>query len=470
MKHTDAWENLANSLGTLSLDPQMGMAWREDPILPDPLLDSMYRANDLVAKIVDWYPKSAFRRGIVSEVQEEIDRLAVLRRFAYAAKMARLFGGSGILIVTDEPWKPETLLRPIANGVSISALRVYDRRRIGAVGDIRSAETLRVLPRYGSGFEVHASRLIRIYGDDTTEEGRDLRQGWGASVIDRIAPVIRSFESAYLAAGLMLQTASEGWLRMKGLIDMLTTDREKLAARAEVLQVGRGIAKVLLLDEGEEYGKTDSSFASIPDILDRFGSRLAAATGLPVQEILGESPGGLSATGEAGTRKAYDEVTMWRTDQIDGPLRQLFRVAGWGKFSWPPLWEATETEVAALRKAQAETDAIHVGLGALLPEDVAKGRYGAEGWTSDLVSSVSDPPSEFPTAGGPIPEVEDAEDETIGRPELSASLAERMNAIEADHCRHGRKVRCDHCGIVRDLTPTRAADQSIQWGGPWKGI
>ncbi len=48
-----------------------------------------------------------------------------------------------------------------------------------------------------------------------------------------------------------------------------------------------------------------------------------------------------------------------------------------------PLWQASEKEMAEARKIQADIDGIYLDKQVLSPEDVAKSRFGADGYSFD---------------------------------------------------------------------------------------
>src|SRR5690606_26415683 len=79
-------------------------------------------------------------------------------------------------------------------------------------------------------------------------------------------------------------------------------DRLRLAA------VAKGINGTLVLDSEEEYDQKSAEFGSLRDILLAFMQLVSGAADIPVTRLLGQSPGGLNASGESDLRNYYDRI------------------------------------------------------------------------------------------------------------------------------------------------------------------
>ena len=103
----------------------------------------------------------------------------------------------------------------------------------------------------------------------------------------------------------------------------------------------------------------------------------AGAADIPVTRLLGQSPSGLSATGESDTRNYYDMIAA-RQDldlrpQLERLDRLMLRSEGLDPdgltFAFRPLWQLDATSAAAIALQKAQATQIYAGLG-LWPAEV----------------------------------------------------------------------------------------------------
>jgi len=355
------------------------------------LIESLYNGSGLARRIVQAHPWHATRRGVTFPGRSDLDRrwrrAGFLGEVARAARLARIFGGALIVIGAADGGAEG----PLEGAPGLRWIRAYGADRVTAEGvvDLDTAERFRVTRRDGRSVVVHRSRAIVVRGEEATDDGRAARGGWDVPILEIVYEALTDLNAAFKASGSLMQRASEGVLTMKHLLESLAVDKDLVEARAEALRLGRSVASVMLLEEGETYTNVSASFAGIPEVLDRVMSRLSADTGIPVQILFGESPGGLNATGEA-PRGSWDEtVAAWRAEVIDPIVRRLLEVDGAGEIdhAWPSMREPSDLERANLAKLEADTDAVRIASGVTTPEDVAELR----GIATSIPSSFADP-------------------------------------------------------------------------------
>jgi len=90
---------------------------------------------------------------------------------------------------------------------------------------------------------------------------------------------------------------------------------------------------------------------------------VAAAARMPVTKLLGQSPGGMNATGESDLRNYYDMISGRQETGLRAALEPLDRLlmahAGVSvaphAYDWNPLYQLDEVQAAeaALKRAQA---------------------------------------------------------------------------------------------------------------------
>jgi phage-related protein (TIGR01555 family) len=157
-----------------------------------------------------------------------------------------------------------------------------------------------------------------------------------------------------------------------------------------MVDMTRSSSRSVLLDaDGEDFSRAATSFAGIPDMLDRFMMLLSAATGIPVSILMGRAPQGMNATGDADVRMFYDKISAVQDNEITPVLEQIFGLLGLDvpedlEVEWHPLWEPSDKEKAdtelveqQTEKAKADTYAVYVTMGAVFPEQVAIAEFGS---------------------------------------------------------------------------------------------
>ena len=106
----------------------------------------------------------------------------------------------------------------------------------------------------------------------------------------------------------------------------------------------------------------------------------AGAADIPVTRLLGQSPAGLSATGDSDTRNYYDMIAARQAIDLRPQLERLDRVLlasagvapGALRFEFRPLWQMDAAAKAAVALQKAQATQIYAGLG-LWPTEVMAG-------------------------------------------------------------------------------------------------
>lgn len=248
-----------------------------------------------------------------------------------------------------------------------------------------------VRSEYSAPRNIHESRLIVFPGIRVTRRNLSSTHGWGDSILTRVLPVLRDFNVGFNSAAILLNDFAQAVFKMRGLAELVAMDNRQadktVAARMAAVELSRSTARAILIDaEGEEFERKQTPLSGLPELLDRFANRLAAAADMPLTLLMGQSPAGLNATGESDIRFFYDRIAAAQKRKLKGPIERvcqmLMRVEGEEPDSWSvnfhPLWQPTENEQATARKTQAETDAIYIANEVLHPEEVALSRFGGE--------------------------------------------------------------------------------------------
>jgi phage-related protein (TIGR01555 family) len=319
-----------------------------------------------------------------------------------AATWARIWGGALLVIgaddrtdlalplnrdrVRDIPWTLTVDRRYAIPSTFYSELSA----------ELGTPETYRITVqtlRTSSTFAVHESRCIR-FGATPTDPIMSRRfLGWDMPVLQRPYQTMRDFSSATQATANMLQDASQGVFKIKDLIAKLAGNQaDAIRDRLTMMDLARSVARSILVDaDAEDFTKVATSFAGVPETLDRFMQLMSAATypRIPVSLLFGRSAAGMNATGDldldawhAGVEsyqrrilepallRAYDIMSLAKTAPTKGlPVKDL-------SVEWAPLHIPSDLEDAQAYAARASADVAYINAGVFDPAEVAIARAG----------------------------------------------------------------------------------------------
>ncbi len=398
VSRADSWVNALTGLGTLR--DKLTHAQVVPTIrLSDSVLETMYNEDDLAAKIVDKVPKEATRRGFridfegiereesaktSRELQRQISKLQALSRLRLAWIWGRLYGAGAMFVGADDGQPTDQPLNEagiktirfltVLRKMQIVVEKRYEDPAADKYGEPEIFHVYRASER-GQAFlatntRIHESRLIVFPGALTARMFHPTLDGWDDSVLQRVHDVLRQTATSWQSTAHLLTDASQGVLKIANLIDLIATkDGEaSLRTRIQMMDMARSVCRALLVDaEREEFERVATSFAGVPDLLDRFMMRAAAAAEMPVTILWGRSPAGMNATGESDVRGWYDTVEDAQTDILKPRLERLLRLMmlaqdgpthGVEPETWElcfnPLWQPTAKESAEVLKLKSD--------------------------------------------------------------------------------------------------------------------
>jgi phage-related protein (TIGR01555 family) len=155
----------------------------------------------------------------------------------------------------------------------------------------------------------------------------------------------------------------------------------RLIERFTLAASAKGINRALVLDKDEEYDRKEISFATLPEVMQSFLQMAAGAADIPVTRLLGQSPAGMSATGESDMLNYYDRLSSIQSLEMTPALYRLdeclIRSALGTRppeifYSWSPLKQMTEKELAEIGKLHAETANILKSAGIYTAEELRR--------------------------------------------------------------------------------------------------
>jgi phage-related protein (TIGR01555 family) len=215
---------------------------------------------------------------------------------------------------------------------------------------------------------VHHSRVIRYTGIDLPWYQAITEMMWGESVLERLWDRLIAFDNATMSSASLIDRANLRHVGIENLREILAAGGEaqagleKMFEMMRMMQVNEGLT---LTDKNDEVGSTAYSFAGLSDMLIQFGQQLAGASETPLVRLFGQSPAGLSATGEADMRMYYDSINAQQEAKLRNPFEVVLKVMWRSEFGMPtpddlefsftPLWQMSALDKATIAKTTTET-------------------------------------------------------------------------------------------------------------------
>ena len=395
----DGMENLVSGMGTSRDKGSQATYTIAEQHAPHELRTA-YEASALIQRAIDMPAEDSCREWRewqadsveISNIEAEEQRLGVQAKVFEARRLARLYGGSALLIGTGasdpmEPLDPET----VAKG-GIKYLTVLTRYEItGQDYELDVTSPYYKQPKFwtvvaadGQMINLHPSRLVLFHGLAPLRDlGGVSTDGWGRSSLPGMLDALKRVDEIAYNVNSLSYEAKVDVIKIPDLMRNLQQRgiafEQEVIKRIKLASQAKGINGTLILDALEEYEQKTLSFSGLEAVIDKFMQLASAAVGIPMTLFFMISPGGLSATGESDTRAYYDKVKVEQSLRM-GPAMSildecLIRSALGDRpddvhYRWKPLWQPTAKERVETAKIAAEAMARTVDAG-MVPEEVA---------------------------------------------------------------------------------------------------
>lgn len=405
MQVIDSLKSLVSGLGTAK-DKGASLTFALDIKTPDQL-NAMHRGDWLARKVVDIIPNDMTRewrdwqaRGPQIEKIEAVENaplIAAAVKVNRALQTARLFGGAVIYIGIRNA-NPEEELDPRSVGQGdLAYLHVLGRHEVSCGETILDVTSefygqpvyYEVTGANGQPVRIHPSRMVRFDGAAVLDRRTTGNDTWGDSILQVVFEALLNAGSAQAHIAALIPEAKTDVVYIPGLSGYAATSagQAKLTARFTYANTVKSMFNMLLLDGngqsgpqqgGEKWEQKQIRFAELPELMQQYLQIAAGAADIPVTRLLGQSPAGLSATGESDLRNYYDNIAARQRIELAPAMTRLDEViirSALGArprgiyYEWASLWTPTEKERAEVFKAKADAARALAGAkaGPLLP-------------------------------------------------------------------------------------------------------
>lgn len=298
-----------------------------------------YRTSWLIRKIVDIPPLDMTRNwrdwqanaDDIQKLEAEEKRLQLKMKCQRALVLARLYGGSGLILGTNDadPMQP---LRPDATKAGgLTYVHVLSRWQLSHGEMIMDPAS----PWFGQPeyFEItanqaqnnvrlHPSRVIAFIGQKAPEGGfySSMSWFWGDPIMQSVGEAVKNADLAQSGFAALIDRAAVDVLKLKDLMSIVGTPEgeKKIGDRLAAFGLGKSTYRAAVLDMEDDWNQLQVNWSGIPAVMDSFVLLVAGAADIPMTRLLGQSPKGLQSTGD-GEERDYQSMIKARQDELLAP-------------------------------------------------------------------------------------------------------------------------------------------------------
>lgn len=392
-------------------------------------LDNIYLGDGLGKRIIDIYANEMIREWFKIEGDPDglllkyLKTLQTKKHINHALKWSRLYGASIVVMLIDDGNELEEPVN-INTIKTIDSLRTVDRTQLSIqlpsdwYNDPKQAnygqpEIYTISPpKYAStnkartlaSYKVHESRILRFDGEIAPDAIMNDNSGFGISVLKPIYNYLRNSAQTYEYSAEIIHDFVMSVFSMKNLSSILATPNgaANIKTRSEVMAYCKSVINGIILDaDGESYEKVTTQLSGLSDLINQFGLALSAVSGIPYMILMGESPSGLNANADNSIRAWYDSISAEQEEILGIELHKLisYILAASDnplknkkiddlKIDFNSLWQYDEPTQIDMRNKQALTDQAYVVNGIVMPEEIAKSRFGGDKYSFETQINV----------------------------------------------------------------------------------
>lgn len=379
----DGFVNFAARLGMGAQNVNSEATYIVSPLTRNRLkLEAMYRGSWVVGAAVDCVAEDMTRAGIdvrgednperVEKIQSQLTHKGCWTALTDLVRWSRLYGGAIAFIVIDGQDASTPLDLNTVSLNQFKGLRVYDRWQVEPSLELATGGMYDGAPMYykvtDTDLRIHHSRVIRMIGVALPYWQSIEENYWGESVIERIYDRLVAFDTATTGAMNLLQRAYLRTVQVERLREVLAAGgqpEENLLKMFHVMRQLQTNEGITLLDKEDQFATHSYGFSGISDMLLQFGQQIAGALGIPLVRLFGQSPAGLSSTGESDMRMYYDNIAAQQESRMRDGIERLLRVlyrSLFGEhapqsfdFDFCPLWQTSNREKADIAALLTDT-------------------------------------------------------------------------------------------------------------------
>lgn len=399
----DGLLNVATGLGT-DRSKRHYDQWQYNMMGDQASLTAAYQSSWLAQQIVDVPSMDATRewRTIKSKWSEDISAveqaLMVQSVIDEALRWARLYGGSGVIMLTGQDLSKPINLNRIKKG-SLERLLVFDRWTLVAQ-EIEYTNPLSpnyLLPNYytlyGGAQRIHWSHIVRFNGRKLPPIMRQYTHGWGASILEGVLSDVADMVAAKNGIAELMRECNVDTINVEDLKEQLASDQDDaIIKRYQTLGLMKSNIHMAILDQTEQLTRNTLNLSGAAQTLEELRTWISGAAKIPVTKLFGTSAKGLSATGDGDMKTYYDDVRSYQMSELRQGMRVLDEVmvrSAVGRwvddfdYLWNPLAQPDSTETSTSQYTDAQKNMLYLDSGVVTVSQIRRNLQSSEEYQFD---------------------------------------------------------------------------------------
>lgn len=294
------------------------------------MLSEAYVELGLVQVICQVPVEDALRGGVeissaqlspeeVEELQVSVDRDDDLGTMGEAGVWNRLFGGSGILILTDqdpiEPLDLESIDEdtPLEFRAADMWELTWDSQGADGWDPVSETEDAEYYSYYGE--RVHHSRVMKMVGIKAPSFIRPRLRGWGFSVVETLVRSINQYLKSNDLGFEVLDEFKVDVYKIKNLVNTLLSPqgKQKVQERIQLANWQKNYQNAIVMDSEDDWDHKQLSFAGLADAMKEIRMQVASDMRMPLTKLFG-----ISAT---GFNSGEDDIEVYNS-MVESSVRR----------------------------------------------------------------------------------------------------------------------------------------------------
>ena len=293
------------SLSPLSFPFQLGADNQYNPLtLNRILLSYAYMTHGVLQTAIDQPVEDAFRGGIVVQsdeldpediqmLQDYMEECKVIKEIKDVMKWAKLFGGAGLIINSDQDPKEELDMDAITDKSPLSFIAA-DRWEL-TLNFIQEDEVPCPFNYYGQ--PIHKSRVIKVMGKEAPSFIRKRLQGWGMSEVERMIRDVNQYVKNQDVIYELLDEAKIDVWHIEGFNSkfLSTQAQSAMNQRLNLATLLKNYHRAIVMDKEDDYEQKQIAFSGLAEMLNQIRIGMAAAVRMPMTKLFGLSASGFNS-------------------------------------------------------------------------------------------------------------------------------------------------------------------------------
>lgn len=268
------------------------------------LLTQSYMTHGVIQTVVNQPVEDALRGGVelhsdeldaedIEDFQEYLRQNEILQTVKMARFWARLYGGAGIIINTDQDPKTELNEEQIGPKTPLAFIAA-DRWEL-TLGYVNP--DMFELPYNYYGQTINKTRVIRTQGIAAPSFLRQRLQGWEMSVLECMIRQIQLYTKAEDMIFELIDEAKIDVMKIDGYNSsgLSPEGQRKTNQRLEAANQTKNYRRMLVMDKEDDWAQKQLTFSGIGELLNQIRIGQAASCKIPMAKLYGLSAAGFNS-------------------------------------------------------------------------------------------------------------------------------------------------------------------------------